>query len=616
MKKVKLGILPYIIILCCLAFVIVKVRDTRLVDSSIQYTPSNNLQLIGKDEWNTLQQTTEKIKNEKSLLIYDDTNENGVTTFQNVQYVLNSMGVDVVPVKISEQSQYKDISDYDTMVICLENLENLAYSSSELENWVSSGKGIYFTLPLQNDEYLKPYADLLGIEDPNDISTIEYKNMTFADDFLIGAKGKEFYEDTINGSGLKVNLKDDVTIHATEAEDSGNPILWNLQYGDGFVSVCNAYLLGDKVTRGLIAAGYAELHNCYAYPVINSSMYCIDDMPSPIPTGYNEIINKQYHCNMEDFYFNIWWPRMKSLTEKYGIKYSGFIIQTYEDNTEPPYDNKTYMETSKYYANSLLDSGGELGIHGYNHQSLVFEGFDYRDDKVHYKPWKNFNDIAEATRAVIAFAKEIAPNANITTYVAPSNIISQYVWKEMEKNIPEIKVYAGVYIGNEAEMVQEFEAKEDGIVYVPRTDSGMDLDLDVQSEFLMYNELSFHYVHSNFLHPDDVIDVDRGANEGFETLFGKFENMVKTLNASGIRNTTVSEGGAAVQRYCLTSCKQNFDDGTLKLEVNGIKDEVYYFVRLNNGEKIKNIEGAEYKKINDNYYLLKINQKDVVIEME
>lgn len=307
---------------------------------------------------------------------------------------------------------------------------------------------------------------------------------------------------------------------------------------------------------------------------------------------------------------------MKSLTEKYGIKYSGFIIQTYEDNTEPPYDNKTYMETSKYYANSLLDSGGELGIHGYNHQSLVFEGFDYRDDKVHYKPWKNFNDIAEATRAVIAFAKEIAPNANITTYVAPSNIISQYVWKEMEKNIPEIKVYAGVYIGNEAEMVQEFEAKEDGIVYVPRTDSGMDLDLDVQSEFLMYNELSFHYVHSNFLHPDDVIDVDRGANEGFETLFGKFENMVKTLNASGIRNTTVSEGGAAVQRYCLTSCKQNFDDGTLKLEVNGIKDEVYYFVRLNNGEKIKNIEGAEYKKINDNYYLLKINQKDVVIEME
>ena len=616
MKKVKLGVLPYIIILCCLAVAIVKIRDTRLLDSSAQVTPTNSLQLIGKDEWNNLQQNTEKIKNESSLIIYNEENENSVSTFQNVEYVLNSMGVNVIPVKTTEQNKYRDISKYDTMVICLESLGNLEYSGSELENWVRGGKGIYFTLPLQNDGYLQKYVDLLGIENPNEISTIEYKNMTFTDDFLILAKGQVFNEDTINGTGLKVKLKDDVTIHATEAEESGNPILWNVQLDKGFVSVCNAYLLQGKVSRGLIAAGYSELHDCYVYPVINSAMYCVDDMPSPIPTGYNEIINKQYHCNMEDFYFNIWWPRMKSLTDKYGIKYSGFLIQTYEDKVDPPYNNTTYMETSKYYANAILNSGGELGIHGYNHQSLALEGFDYRDDQIDYNPWKSTDDMWTSIRAVIAYAKELAPNATITSYVAPSNIISSYVWEEMEKNIPEIKVYAGVYIGNESEMVEEFEAKENGIVYVPRTDSGMDISIGEQSDFLLYNELSYHYVHSNFFHPDDITDESRGANEGFETLYTKYENMVKTVNSSGIRNTTVAEGGAAVQRYCLTSCEQNFNDGTLELEVDGIKDEVYYFVRLNNGEKIKNIMGAEYKKINDNYYLLKISQKDVVIEME
>ena len=56
MKKVKLGVVPYIVILCCLAIVIVKIRDTRLLDSSAQATPIDSLQLIGKDEWNNLQQ--------------------------------------------------------------------------------------------------------------------------------------------------------------------------------------------------------------------------------------------------------------------------------------------------------------------------------------------------------------------------------------------------------------------------------------------------------------------------------------------------------------------------------------------------------------------------------
>ena len=39
-------------------------------------------------------------------------------------------------------------------------------------------------------------------------------------------------------------------------------------------------------------------------------------------------------------------------------------------------------------------------------------------------------------------------------------------------------------------------------------------------------------------------------------------------------------------------------------------------LKLNDGEKIKNIEGAEYQKINDDYYLLVITQPDVVIELE
>ena len=39
-------------------------------------------------------------------------------------------------------------------------------------------------------------------------------------------------------------------------------------------------------------------------------------------------------------------------------------------------------------------------------------------------------------------------------------------------------------------------------------------------------------------------------------------------------------------------------------------------IHLNDANNIKNIEGAEYEKINDKYYLLKINQEHVVVEIE
>ena len=616
MKKFRLGILPYIIILCILAFTIVKIRDTRLVSSYAQIEKEEDLELIGKDEWNQLSSTKSNISNENSLIIYNPNDQNSLETYKNVKYVLETMNVNVVGIKVTEQKKYTDISNFDTMVVCIDNVDDLEYSYSKLQNWVRNGKGIFFTLPLQNYEKLIKYADLLGIEDKDNIGIENFENMTFEDDFLIGAKNQVFGELTINGTGLKVNLKDEVTIHATTAEEDGNPIIWNVPYGDGYVFVCNANMLQDKVCRGIIAAGYAELHVGYAYPIINASMYCIDDFPSPIPTGYNEIIYNQYGCNMEDFYFNIWWPKMKKISEQYGVKYTGFLIQTYENKVTPPFDNTRYMETSKYYANALLETGGELGLHGYNHQSLALTGFDYIDDEVDYIPWKSLSDIWNATKTAISYGKTLAPNANIIKYVAPSNIISSYVWEEMEKNIEDIKVYAGVYIGAEAQMVQEFEAKENGIVYVPRTDSGMDISEDTQSDFLMYNELSYHYVHSNFFHPDDVIDPERGSTQGFDVLYSKYEKMVKTLNASGIRNTTVAEGGAAVQRYQLTSAEQNYKDKKLTLIVNGIYDKVYYMVHLNEGETIKSVEGAQYKKINDTYYLLEITQKDVVIEME
>lgn len=65
------------------------------------------------------------------------------------------------------------------------------------------------------------------------------------------------------------------------------------------------------------------------------------------------------------------------------------------------------------------------------------------------------------------------------------------------------------------------------------------------------NELNMHYVSTHFMHPDDLLDVDRGAEEGWEVYKGGFEDYLKWLSAAApdLRKQTGTECAGAIQRY-------------------------------------------------------------------
>lgn len=189
MKKFKLGVLPYIILLCILTFTIIKIRDTRLVSSEVQIDNPSSLDLIEKEEWKQLYASNVNIKNGNTLIIYNPEDINSLNTYKNIEYVLNTINVNTIGVKITEQNKYSKLSDFDTMIICIDNVNELEYGSQKIKNWVKNGNGILFAMPLQKDEKLSEYTDLLGIEKGTEIGNVEYKNMMLTDDFLIRRKG-------------------------------------------------------------------------------------------------------------------------------------------------------------------------------------------------------------------------------------------------------------------------------------------------------------------------------------------------------------------------------------------------------------------------------------------
>ena len=68
--------------------------------------------------------------------------------------------------------------------------------------------------------------------------------------------------------------------------------------------------------------------------MINGSVFYLDDFPSPVPGGDGTYVRRDYNTNIADFYSNIWWPDMMSLAAEHGVRYTGVMIENYEDETD------------------------------------------------------------------------------------------------------------------------------------------------------------------------------------------------------------------------------------------------------------------------------------------
>ena len=118
----------------------------------------------------------------------------------------------------------------------------------------------------------------------------------------------------------------------------------------------------EKAFRGFFAASYSLLTDVGVYPVINGSVFYLDDFPSPVPNGDGTYIKRDYGTSIADFYTNIWWPDMIALATTHNVQYTGVIIENYEDETDGETERQDDVQRFQYFGNMILHQGGELVI--------------------------------------------------------------------------------------------------------------------------------------------------------------------------------------------------------------------------------------------------------------
>ena len=504
------------------------------------------------------------------------------------------------------------LTSFDRVIVLMPSLDGLGTHLTDLMSWVSAGGSLMLGMTPDNSNCLQAIASKLGIESAGyDYATAE--SIVPSEDFMLGGGERYEFSDPFDSS-LSVSLRETAHVWARTG-DAGTPLIWSNDCGSGHTVVCNIGIY-DKVMRGFYASAISLLGDATAYPVINSAVFYLDDFPSPVPSGDGTYIKRDYGLSIADFYTKVWWPDLQKLAQKYGIRYTGVMIENYEDavnQTEPARQPDTTQ--FRYFGGMLLQMGGELGFHGYNHQPLALWDTDY-GTLYDYKTWKNKETLVASLNELIAFQDEVLPNAHGSVYVPPSNILSVRARKLIGTDVPRIKTIASTYFEDSTDLpyVQEFGVASDGIVEQPRIVSGGMVD-DSYMRLAAVSELNMHYVITHFMHPDDLLDPDRGAKEGWEIYKGGLVDYLEwlTKSAPDLRRQTGSECSGAIQRFSSVTVSVDTSADAWTLSLGNFHDEAWLMFRANNGEPGAVTDG-ELTHLTGNLYLLKANDKTLTIE--
>ncbi|SFT50404.1 hypothetical protein SAMN02910356_00836 [Selenomonas sp. GACV-9] len=324
-------------------------------------------------------------------------------------------------------------------------------------------------------------------------------------DFLFGGKGVSFGEGTVYDTVCtEVSLQPDATLHISA--ENGQPLLWEHEAGKGKYLVYNGSVRDDKTNAGLLTAMIAHCGEEDVYPVLGTKLFFIDDFPSPVPEGKDPKIYDELQMTTADFYRNRWWPYMRQVAKDFDLKYTGLIIESYGDQVEgdfaPPAGSRIRNDFI-IYGRELLGMGGELGLHGYNHQSLAPEG--YNQGNLDYKPWPNQQAMVDSMKELRRYVKDAYPDYEFKAYVPPSDILSPEGRAAIREVFPEVRIFSSLFDGVAADKayITDFERHDDDDTFeIPRVSAGY--APSAQNIYEQVSVLNYIGCFSHFVHPDEM----------------------------------------------------------------------------------------------------------------
>jgi len=514
----------------------------------------------------------------------------------------------------------KEIYRYESIIIATDNYRDLKKEVyEEIKNYVDNGGNLIILM----NSYFNPFNKFAGIERLKGFkfgTGLEFEKNIFPGIYETKITGDE--AKSITNSLLDIDLEKDVEIIAKSSD--GSPMIFEKKIGKGRIIYSNTTFFGDQSVNGILIQLISYGNNVFLQNIVNTKIVDIDDFPAPLPRGINKLIYPTYRIDSRKFFREVWWTDMKKLAKEENLLYTGYIIGTYNDVTESEkfseFDEND-LQDQIYFGRELLALNGEIGIHGYNHQPL---GFKEEVSHEHgYKDWKTEKDMAQSIIKIRETLKDLYGGLEAKVYVPPSNIIGKTGKKVLKENLPSLEVLSGIYNSGAEKGVLitkiGWDEDEPSLYDFPRFTSGF--IFDNTKMMAMYQGVALYGIFHHFIHPDDILDEERGEGKNWEELKKGFTLYFKDVNDKFgfLRAQTSYEGFRETLKLDELKVHTFFKKNTIDIYFENFPGKTYHYFRVR-GKKIDKVIGGKADMISSSdgtiLYLIEANENKISIQLK
>ena len=364
------------------------------------------------------------------------------------------------------------------------------------------------------------------------------------------------------------------------------PLIWRKNFTTASVFAVIGDYMTDATGLGMLTAMLSEMQSYTVYPVVNAQNFIAANYPAAANEN-SSILRQMYSQTMRGFLRDVVWPAFSSINIKTSFRLSSMMtIQfDYTDKAKPN------SEDIQYYMEAVNEEEGEMGYSAYNVSNTSISEMlsedadfwnktlpDYQFASLYYGDYSQKAVQGILDNSFMQRVRTVIGNVDTTSYVVG-------------------------YVNNQ---VTRQNTLIDGYEHTFRQD------------------LRIRSVETALGYTSIIADISRAAypqsdEDGWEKLSEKL--MANTITYwkpfSVFSGTTVSQSDSRIRRFLSLNYEEVANESNNKILIHASEgDETAWFVLRTNGEVISDVAGGTYEEIEDNVWLIGMEESSILITLK